>query len=777
MLVVVPTMLLLFAVGIVLVRDRLNEASGADRARVNADVSKAVMSAADEVQVEMLRTASLATGGERMAAQWSKTIAELDALEALVTRSNGQGAVSTEIITKSRNALTAARSSVKSARAASSGSPYGELIDLLTTESARLAITDSGSGLALTASQLVSALQAKDAYVRYIHEGLRHLDGNKSSPANAALFTEVRSASNRATARLASTIDERTKPLLDKFLQSPDNVAMSALSDDFVAASNASGAPGVSPSDWLKAGEAAVANLDAVEDDLFARYAESAAATASSARRDVTVFGVLGTLGLLAAVLGSWLVGRSLTQRLLKVTGAAHDIAVERLPEVLESLRNPTAAAIAQAVPQIEVTSTDEVGQLANDFNVVLRTAIETSVEHSQRRAATLTNLLINLGRRNQALIDRQLELIDSLESKQQDVELLNGLFKLDHMVTRQRRNAESLLVLAGSRRTRGWTEALPISEVLRGAISEVGQMERINLEIQPGNDLLFSGQHAVDMSHLVAELVENATLYSSPATTVTVRVQRGTAHTRVWVIDSGVGMTDEELEHANHRVNDPPDIDDIATDQVGFQVVGRLAQRTGARIRLQNNPAGGVAVSIDLPMSVFEPMPEFANGPAFGRNHMPGHGTPAAAVTAAPNDTSALRAPETADEINWAAEVSAVRALESIEPIVAPSNGSLPTRRPAAAAPSTAELPRRQRPDEQNTPTITPLARRVPIPTSSTSAAGVAADEGAFRRLPTNAEPIDGNDPAVRRRRLLSDFSNGVNEGRNQRSVNGDES
>ena len=117
----------------------------------------------------------------------------------------------------------------------------------------------------------------------------------------------------------------------------------------------------------------------------------------------------------------------------------------------------------------------------------------------------------------------------------------------------------------------------------------------------RPGHDLLVSGTHAVDLSHLLAELIENATAYSSPTTSVQVRVQRSGLHVRVWVIDSGVGMTDEELVSANQKVADPPDIDELTTDRVGFQVVGRLARRLGAEVRLQINPAGGVAAGVDL--------------------------------------------------------------------------------------------------------------------------------------------------------------------------------
>ncbi|MEZ5255595.1 MAG: ATP-binding protein [Ilumatobacteraceae bacterium] len=176
-------------------------------------------------------------------------------------------------------------------------------------------------------------------------------------------------------------------------------------------------------------------------------------------------------------------------------------------------------------------------------------------------------------------------------------------------MVTRQRRNAESLLVLAGSRRSRAWSEAVQLSDVIRGSISEVADMGRVEFDLAPGNDLLVSGSAAVDLSHLLAELIENATSYSNPATSVQLRVQRSGVHVRIWVIDSGVGMSDSEMAAANERLLHPPEIDELSTDQVGFQVVGRLAQRLGATVHLQSNPVGGVAAGVDLSPSVFEPL------------------------------------------------------------------------------------------------------------------------------------------------------------------------
>jgi anti-sigma regulatory factor (Ser/Thr protein kinase) len=482
-----------------------------------------------------------------------------------------------------------------------------------------------------------------------------------------------------------------------------------------------------------------------------------------------------------------------------------------RLPEVLESLRHPTPEALAGALPQVAADKNDEIGQLANDFNVILRTSIETSLEHSQRQANTMTNLLVNLGRRNQSLIDRQLELIDVLESSEENPDLLESLFKLDHMVTRQRRNAESLLILAGSSRTRSWSASVPLSDVIRGAISEVADLSRVRFEVQPGNDLRLSGQYAVDLSHLLAELIENATLFSNPSTVVTIRVQRGPQQFRVWVIDSGVGMSEEELVSANQIVTLPPMIEELATDRVGFQVVGRLAQRFGVRVRIQNNPSGGVAASVDLPASMFDalnhdqPVVAEAESAIRAATHdgesqasLPAASTPGSdggSAAPAPAAPPAAEAPtkkvngssvRSGRQSRTGAPAPAMRFDESVIP---------QALRPAAPAKPVkeGELPRRANRAAEVAPAIIP--RLAPTPAavepskpSEMTAAGLprrgqlngtfgAAGSNVVRRLPESAVHADGTD-AERRAKMMKLFTQGVDAGRDdEHSKDGDAS
>ncbi len=479
--------------------------------------------------------------------------------------------------------------------------------------------------------------------------------------------------------RFLATTDADGVALLERIRALPEVATIDVEAERIMDAGAAGDPYNVNASDWWALSQAALTSFDELDDSEFGRYLSIASDVASDTRRTAVIFALATVIGALLAAAFAFLLGRSLSRRLAQVTDSAHHIAVDRLPDVLESLRNPTPEALAGAIPKVETTSTDEIGSLAESFNTVLRTSVETAIEHSARRAETLTNLLVNLGRRNQALLERQLQLIDTLEAREQDPALLEGLFKLDHMVTRQRRNAESLLVLAGSRRSRAWSESVPVSDVIRGAISEVADMGRVEFEMPPGHDLLVSGAHAVDLSHLLAELIENATSYSNPSTSVVLRVQRNGMHVRVWVIDSGVGMSDEELVVANQRVADPPDIDELSTDQVGFQVVGRLARRLDARVRLQTNPVGGIAAAVDLPPSAFEPLTGDLPIVAVAEAETRAAAEPRVIVT----DEQVLADLSAASEDDY--ELPEFDGLP-VRPSAQPASGDLPQRRKGAA-------------------------------------------------------------------------------------------
>ncbi len=397
---------------------------------------------------------------------------------------------------------------------------------------------------------------------------------------------------------------------------------------------------------------------------------------------------VLGVL--LTAVLGT-AIARSIIRPIRQLRRAA----TEDLPRTVEAIRN--ADIESRQIPvlkPIQIDSGDELAEAATAFNAVVSTALNLASDQVKLRQHT-SEMFVNLGHRNQTFINRQHELIDNIQANVVDPDMLAGLFELDHTVTRMRRNAESLLVLAGTRQSRSWSAPVAVSEVIGGAVSEVADMHRVDVTIGGSDDRFIQGSQAFDLSHLIAELVENATLYSGPTTRIDVRVQRSQNRMRIWIMDNGIGMSEAEIADANRRVSEPPGIEELSTDQVGFQVVARLARRLGVAVRLQDNPAGGLAVNVDLPPAIFaeasEPVserPPVAAPVATRVQHRP---TAAAVII----NTDDFAFEDTTTAANITTEVAVIDAPQSAD--------ALPARRRSDAAPAqdtngaAAPLPRRR--------------------------------------------------------------------------------
>ncbi len=251
-------------------------------------------------------------------------------------------------------------------------------------------------------------------------------------------------------------------------------------------------------------------------------------------------------------------------------------------------------------VEPIDVDSSDEIGEVARAFDQVHREALRLAANEAALRG-NVNAMFVNLSRRSQSLVERQIRLIDDLEQGEQDPERLSSLFQMDHLATRMRRNSENLLVLAGHEESRRWNQPLALVDVLRASLSEIEHYERVTLNVQPG--IMVRGQAVSDVVHLTAELIENATSFSAAETPVSIGGHLlGSGGVLLEITDEGVGMSAEEMAHANWRLDNPPVVDVAVSRRMGLFVVARLAAKHGIRVRLRPAVSGGLIALIWLP-------------------------------------------------------------------------------------------------------------------------------------------------------------------------------
>ncbi|HEY4461853.1 MAG TPA: nitrate- and nitrite sensing domain-containing protein, partial [Streptosporangiaceae bacterium] len=359
----------------------------------------------------------------------------------------------------------------------------------------------------------------------------------------------------------------------------------------------------ISADDWYGAMSNEIdSQMGSVEQSLAGQISSRAAALHRSALTAAIVVGAAVLLVLALSLFLTVIIGRSMVRPLRRLRAGALEVAGVRLPEMVRRMSEADGGGSFEVAP-IDVDSSDEIGEVARAFDQVHREAVRLAADEAMLRG-NLNAMFVNLSRRSQSLIERQISLIDSLEQGEQDSGRLSSLFRLDHLATRMRRNSENLLVLAGHEASRRWSQPVPLVDVLRAAISEIEQYERVVLNVQPG--IAIVGQAVNDVVHLVAELVENATTFSPEDTQVYVSGQPLTSGgVLLDISDSGVGISEQEMAHANWRLDNPPVVDVGVSRRMGLFVVGRLAARHGVRVRLRHAPSGGLTALVWLPDTV----------------------------------------------------------------------------------------------------------------------------------------------------------------------------
>ena len=322
---------------------------------------------------------------------------------------------------------------------------------------------------------------------------------------------------------------------------------------------------------------------------------------AIDAKRRVWATAALGAAGFILTLIVTILLARSINRRLTVLRRSATTLAEEQLPSVVARLRRGESVDVAAEAPPLQVGS-DEIGQVGQAIDKVRQTALRSAVEEARLRQG-INDVFRNLARRNQSLLQRQLTTLDAMERKATDPDVLEDLFKMDHLTTRMRRHAEGLIILSGAPPGRGWSAPVRLIDVMRGAVAEVEDYARVVVSTQSKASL--AGPAVTDVIHLLAELIENATTLSPPFTQVRVSGETVGNGFAIEVEDRGLGMTPARLAELNERLASPPDINPANTEQLGLFVVGQLARRHGLTVTLRPSAYGGTTAVTLIPLQL----------------------------------------------------------------------------------------------------------------------------------------------------------------------------
>ena len=365
---------------------------------------------------------------------------------------------------------------------------------------------------------------------------------------------------------------------------------------------------GLDSREWDQAISATIDLTYQLQQSLQVRTQDRCDALATDARRSAiinaaSVFGALLLCAVLAVV-----IGRSLLRPLRTLRNTAFDVAEHRLPAAVDEILadpHPDFMAAHRGVAPVPVFTREEVGQVARAFDAVHGRAVRLAGEQALLRE-NINAMFVNLSKRSQDLVERQLGVLDRMEADEQDPDTLGGLFELDHLATRMRRNSENLLVLSGHEFNDAQAEPVAAEEIIGAALSEVEHYQRIELTEMP--EIAVRGEACNDVVHVISELLENATLYSPPDKTVTVvssLADDGSWH--VHITDQGAGMPQPEIDRVNRRLANPPAVDVEVSRRMGLFVVATLAKRHDIRVRLRSADGRGLVATVVVPARLVE--------------------------------------------------------------------------------------------------------------------------------------------------------------------------
>jgi signal transduction histidine kinase len=478
---------------------------------------------------------------------------------------------------------------------------YTRIIGSLETLVAVPAGAGADPGLARAVGAFANASRVKELAAQIRGRLYALCSAGILAPGEFEVVADVRAQRQAAIDRLRSDADPSQLTAYDEAV-SGQAVRNASRLEQTVVDNARAGSLGVDAQQWWLASTTTLELMRRAETRLLDEAIRTAQARTAGQWRTTALSSFGSILLLLLALLLSVAIGRTMIDTLHSLREQAHDVARHRLPQIIDQLRGSRRGVRGITVEPVAIRSTDEIGEVADAFTAVHRSAVRLAVEQALMRQ-NVDSIFVNLARRSQTLVERQLRLLDTLEASETDPDQLTHLFRLDHRATRMRRNDDNLLVLAGGEASRRWAEPVPLATIALAAMAEIEQYTRVKHDI--ADDVHVVGHAVADVVHLVAELLDNATVFSPPDSTVAVlgwaAEDRGAA---LVIEDEGIGMSPEAMAAANHQLATPVSIDSATAERMGLVVVGHLAHRHGIRVELRSGPKGVIA-HIAIPLEL----------------------------------------------------------------------------------------------------------------------------------------------------------------------------
>ncbi|NUP51621.1 MAG: sensor histidine kinase [Catenulispora sp.] len=565
-----------------------------------------------ELQKERGLTVGLLGGDSRFRDQLAGQRAQTDTAEATLNRQIDQGLLGGEEVraaTTKLAALAATRTNVDRGgidRAGALDYYTGAIAALNTLDFGTDSTTDPVLRRGLLALESLGEAKEFTGRERAVLSGV--FAARRIRQTDYLLLLDDLAGKKAALARFARNATPTEQAALAAAEASP--AAEQARADQAVAVDSAGQTltGQVDPVSWFGTMTTYINSLRQVQLGIGSDIDVRAAALRGSARDQLIV---MGLLALAAVGLELWLAVsalRSVVGPLALLSLDAQELAARRLPEAVERLRTADrdgtdCGSAASVVPvTVPARSGAEIVALADALRMVQGSALALAVGQAALRRNTADSIL-NLARRHQNLVRRQIAVVTALEDGETDEDRLARLFEVDHLATRMRRNAESLLVLVGEAAPRRWAEPLSVLDLIRAAMSEVEDYPRVAL--RRVDEARVSGAVVPEVAHLLAELLENGLQFSPPGCEVEISGQHSADGYLITITDHGIGMTAEASAAANAKLRGREQFDVAPTRFLGHYVVGRLAERLGARVGLTASPAGGTIARIELPASI----------------------------------------------------------------------------------------------------------------------------------------------------------------------------